>query len=90
MLFSNKLFRLTFLTKQILLGLQFLNENVCFTRKEEAAGFEDWFIDRKPDELKFIGVTYIARPKAKKRELSSENGGIGSWAGIEKETFSTQ
>lgn len=88
MVFSNKLFRLTFLTKQTLLGLQFLNENIYFTSKGEAAGFEDWFIDRKPDELKFIGNTYC-RTKGQKRAPSSENG-IESSAGIEKEIFSTQ
>lgn len=68
--FPNKLFRLTSLWK--LLQAPHTNINIYFTEKGEAAGLEDWFIDRKPDELKFIGITSIAKWKGNINRAASK------------------
>jgi hypothetical protein len=61
-------------------GFCFVHKYLCF-RLKESSGLEDWFIDSKPDELKFIGITYIVELRENRLQPKS------FFSGIEKEIF---
>lgn len=55
--------------KRAFAGFCCVHKYLC-NRLKETSGLEDWFIDSKPDELKFIGITYIVESKKRIRKKS--------------------
>lgn len=71
--------------KRAFAGFCCVHKYLC-NRLKETSGLEDWFIDSKPDELKFIGITYIVESKKRIRRKSPSSQNFFFWC-IEKEIF---